>query len=754
MSRQKKHRVFRWWPGCFLLLLLASNVAAQSIQSRPKIGVTLSGGGAKGLAHIGILKAIDSAGLKVDYITGTSMGSIIGSLYAVGYSADTIEKIARTIDWDVLLSNQSSLRSIFMEEKEEYSKYIIELPWVNNRFHLPSGVLQAQELWLKFAELFFPVYAEKDFSKFSIPFACIGTDVGTGEAVVMKEGEIIAAIRSSMAIPSVFTAVDYNGKRLIDGGIVRNFPVRDVREMGADIVIGSNVTNGLLPSDQVRNVLQILMQVAFFREAEDAREEVPQCDIYIPFKMDKYNMGSFSEAQAILQLGIEEGRKLYPTFKRLADSLNALYGQQEIPKDRLPDVRSVKISSYEVQGVEKTSADFFVHTMNFTPGKEYTAKQLAGMVRRAYGTRYYSRVVYRLVPEADGTCKIVFEVTEYPFTFAKLGLHYNQFTGVGVIANITSRNFFTTNSRSLVSVNLGETFRVRAEHLQYLGRLKNFAMPLDLQFDHFDFASYDTYKQIGFFKLHYLRLRSRLQYSASRNFSLGAGFRFEWQRYTPTITNGLEYKGSNNFTTAFGYIAHNSLDRAIYPRKGVKVYAEAGRVSKQHPNLTFLMNGETIPDPDPVGISTEPYLRTILNVESYVPLGRKATFLMEAQGGINFDYSSQVMNEFVVGGMTPTFRNQVTFAGLPEGAIYTPAMVKLLGGLRVQIFNNTYLTGRANVLFNNFISQSTFFNNPDFLSGYAFTFTYNFALGPLEISAMYCDQTRKLQTYFNLGIPF
>jgi hypothetical protein len=220
-------------------------------------------------------------------------------------------------------------------------------------------------------------------------------------------------------------------------------------------------------------------------------------------------------------------------------------------------------------------------------------------------------------------------------------------------------------------VNLGETFRVRAEHLQYLGRLKNFAMPLDLQFDHFDFASYDTYKQIGFFKLHYLRLRSRLQYSASRNFSLGAGFRFEWQRYTPTITNGLEYKGSNNFTTAFGYIAHNSLDRAIYPRKGVKVYAEAGRVSKQHPNLTFLMNGETIPYPDPVGISTEPYLRTILNVESYVPLGRKATFLMEAQGGINFDYSSQVMNEFVVGGMTPTFRNQVTFAGFAgRGNLY------------------------------------------------------------------------------------
>ena len=109
------------------------------------------------LAHIGILKAIDSAGLKIDYITGTSMGSVIGGLYAIGYSADTIEKIARTIDWDIMLSNQSSLRSVFMAEKEEYGKYVLELPWVNHKFRLPTGILEGQELWLKFSELFFPV---------------------------------------------------------------------------------------------------------------------------------------------------------------------------------------------------------------------------------------------------------------------------------------------------------------------------------------------------------------------------------------------------------------------------------------------------------------------------------------------------------------------------------------------------------------------------------------------------------------------
>src|SRR5688572_20433101 len=179
----------------FLLFFSVTHSQSQ----RPKIGLTLSGGGAKGLAHIGILKALDSAGIKVDYITGTSMGSIIGGLYAIGYTSADIEKIAMKTDWDEMLTNQSSLRSIVMEEKEEYSKYAIELPCVNNGFKLPSGFVESEELWLKFADLFFPVYNIKDFSKFNIPFNCISADIETGEAVVSDSGEIVTAVRSSMA---------------------------------------------------------------------------------------------------------------------------------------------------------------------------------------------------------------------------------------------------------------------------------------------------------------------------------------------------------------------------------------------------------------------------------------------------------------------------------------------------------------------------------------------------------------------------
>jgi NTE family protein len=739
--------------ACILILISLFSSAQPTPAARPKIGITLSGGGAKGLAHIGILKALDSAGLKVDYITGTSMGSIIGSLYAVGYTADSIEKIARAIDWDLLLSNQSSLRSIFMEEKEEYSKYVIELPWVNHRFRLPSGVLQGQELWLKFSELFFPVYNEKDFSRFSIPFRCIGTDVGTGEAVVMKEGEIISAIRSSMAIPSVFTAVEYKGKKLIDGGLVRNFPVRDVREMGADFVIGSNVATGLMPSEKVRNALQILLQVAFFREAEDNKKEVAQCDIYVPFNMEKFSMGSFGDSKELMELGIKEGRKLYPRFKHLADSLNALYGPVPPKVNRLPQVHGVVISSYEVRGTERTSAEFFVHTMNFETHQFYTARKLANMVRQAYGTRYYSRVTYSLEQQADGSSKIIFDVTEYPLTFAKLGLHYNRFMGVGLITNITARNFFLTNSRSLLSINIGETFRIRGEHLQYLGRLKNVAMVFETQYDNFDIGTYTESKQDGLYNLNFFKLGGKVQFSAKRQFTVGAGGRFEWVKYNPKISKETEFKGSKKFFTPFIYLAHNSLDKSIFPRRGFKLDVEAGWIAPQNSRIRFYQNGVQIP-PDLIPVSDNSFYRTSLNLESFTPLSKRTTVLFQAQGGANFNYTDNALNENVIGGLVRTFRNQITFAGLPEGAEYATSTAALMGGMRIQVFNNTYLTGRANVLFNNFVENSSFFAVRDFFSGYAVTFSYNFALGPLEISAMYCDQTRKIQSYVNLGIPF
>ncbi len=720
---------------------------------RPRIGLTLSGGGAKGLAHIGILKAIDSAGLKIDYITGTSMGSIVGSLYAVGYSGAQIEEIARKINWDQLLSNGSSLRALVMEEKDEYDKYAIELPWINHRFKLPTGFLESEELWLKFSELYFPVYNIKDFSKFSIPFKCVAADVATGQGVVLDKGEIVTAIRASMAIPTVFTAVDHEDHKLIDGGVVRNFPVSDVRDMGADFVIGSNVATGLLPKEKVNNALQVLLQIAFFKESEDSRKEKELCDIYIPMPVENYNTASFNKAQELLELGMEEGRKLYPRFKRLADSLNERYGTVSPVTERLAKVDSILISDIEIHGLNKTTEGFFKHMMGFYDHRYYSSSRIAEMVRKVFGTRYYSRILYSLMPAPDSAVKIVFTVTENPRSFAKLGLHYNKFTGIGIVANLTTRNFLAPHSRSLFTVNIGEKFRFRGEHMQYLGRSKNVAAIGGIQYEFLSIPTFTDYKKDGEYKQSYFKSELRMQYSANRVFTVGAGTRFEWIKYKPTIQTNFEIKGKNDFVTGYVYWGVNTLDRAVLPRKGVRIDGEAGLVINQTPYVKVFMGGIEIPS-DSLGIVYNDYQRAWMNVETYSRLGSRFTLSTLTQLGVNFNYDQNVFNDFVIGGLTRMFRNQIMFAGLEEGSFFTTSVAALQVGLRYNITGNLYVTGRTNGLMNNFISTDNRLQSPRYLTGHSLTVGYNFAMGPLEVSTMYCDQSKRVVSYINIGIPF
>ena len=740
--------------SCLFFFVMLYGHSQTDTSRRPKIGLALSGGAAKGLAHIGILKAIDSAGLKIDYITGTSMGSIIGALYAAGYSGKQIEQMARKVDWDILLSNQSTLRALLMAEKEEYSRYAVELPWVNNGFKLPTGVLQAEELWLKLSELFFPVHNIKDFNDFSIPFKCIGADIATGEAVVMDKGEVVTAIRSSMAIPSLFTAVEYDGRRLVDGGIVRNFPVSDVKSMGADIVIGSQVATGLLPKEKLVNAFQILLQIAFLREAEENKKGIEMCDIYIAMPMENYNAGSFNKAKEILEFGLEEGRNNYHRFKMLADSLNQLYGTQPETTGRLPIVDSIKISSFEITGLENTTTDFFTHMMGFETNQYVTAAQLTNMVRKVFGTRYYNRIVYSLLPNADGSSKIVFDVTENPLSFAKLGIHYNSFTGIGIQVNLTSRNFFLPHSRSMVTLNIGDNIRARGEHLQYLGRGKNIAMILGTQYDRLDFTTYNNFRKDGLYSIQLFKAGASMQYSGNRIFTVGLGTRYEWIKYKPAIQSVLEISGKNEFLTSYGYAAVNTLDKYIYPRKGLKIDAELGWVFNQSPDISYFSNGEPITNIDSLGITYNNFPRIAINSEMYVPLSSRSTIFSVIQTGINFDYRQNILNDFVVGGMSRLFKNQILFAGLEEGTVTTPSVAALQLGYRYEVFNNGYLLLRSNALLNNFISRNNLLQKPDFISGHAVSFGYNFALGPLEVSAMYSERTGKIHSYINLGIGF
>lgn len=734
----------------FLLSLLCLFVFASSMHAqeklRPKIGLTLSGGGAKGLAHIGILKAIDSAGLKVDYITGTSMGGILGALYAVGYSGNEIEKIVREIDWDQLFGNQISLRTLSVEEKEQYSRFAIELPYVNNRISLQTGVIKGQELNMKFSELFFHVSDVRDFNQFKIPFKCMATDLETGNLVVLDTGNITTALRATMAIPSIFSAVNIGDKRLVDGGVVRNFPVKNVKDMGADIVIGSNVSTGLSAKEKITNPIDVILQMAFFKEAADFKEEIPLTNYYIYMPLEKYNMGSFISSSTILDEGLETGRSYYPVFKKLADSINAISANGGQKTDTI-NTHIVFITGYKVTGLKKTSATFLAHLMNFDDNRTYTAAQINKSIRRAYGSRYYSNINYTLDHLSPDTATIIFNVEESPGTFVKAGLYYTRFRGINVNLNLTSRDLFIRNSRSMVSLSLGESIQLEAEHLQYLGRIKNFAFQLGFRLDNLEINTYSNFKAAGSYKQNFSQTYLNFQNSGNNKVAAGLGTAFEYIHYGPAIRTVSEVKGNFTNLKSYAYLKYNSLNQIFYPTRGLKLNMELAHVYNQKPRITELKNGQPVPGT----LNFDNYSRLYFDGTIFAALNTKFNFFTGLQAGINFTSNRNELNNFQIGGINGSFRNQVKFAGLQEATLHSSSVGVLQLGLRYNPVNNFYLIGRVNGLVKDFITGTSGISG---LTGYALTFAYRTPIGPLELSAMYSDQSRRLQSYVLFGITF
>lgn len=731
------------------LLILTQNAAFS--QSDTKIGLTLSGGGAKGLAHIGILKAIDSAGLKIDYITGTSMGSIIGSLYAIGYSADSIEAIARSMDWGLLLSNSPYLREITIEEKFEFNRYAAELPYENGGIKFPTGIIEGEELWLKLKELYGPVYNIKDFNQFSIPFACIGTDLIKGEPVVLRNGEISKAVRSSMAIPSVFSPVSMDSLLLVDGGVVRNFPVRDAQAMGANYLIGVNLSNPNVELENMKSIFDVLLQIAFFNDNKDVVEEIALCDLYIQPDLQEFSTGDFAKGNAIVDLGIAEGMKWYPHFKKLADSLN----HYQEKTDRLPKIAPIVPVSIEIKGLKETSERFLLGRLNLKAGDSLTIADVNDGIRRAFGTRYYKKIYYSFEERQNEAYALCIEVTENEMTYLKVGIHYDTYTSFGVIGNITSRNSLTQNSRALWSFKLGEFPKSRLQYYQYLGTKQNWGAALEHYLEYNEQAFFDEdYRAQSLYKQLYQHLEFRLQHSLTTSFLLGAGYRVEAYNLFPKVNESLYVKGSNRFQYAFGFLEWNTINRKVFPTKGIMVTANAGYVFNQNEKVTGFLNGVEIIKTDTTDFfsSFGDYAKWTLEVLNYTSISPKSTLLSIGYFGYIQQQDNVFFNEYILGGIIRNNRNQFPVVGLLPGEVRSTSFATLQLGYQYEFVSKMFATPRYSVMVYDFYLDRT--SAQQWLQGAGLSVGYASAIGPIEITAMYSPEIRSIRGFVNIGFHF
>ena len=295
-----------------LFLCMKGMAMPQETTQRKKVGLVLSGGGAKGMAHIGALKVIEEAGIPIDYVVGTSMGSIIGGLYSIGYSSEQLDSMVRVQDWTYLLSDRTPRSDKNMAERETDETYVLSVPFSNISIkEVTGGIIKGQNIGNMFNHLTLGYHDSLDFNKLPIPFACVAEDIVTGNEIVFHKGKLATAMRASMAIPGVFTPVRLDSMVLVDGGTINNYPVNVARDMGADIIIGVDVQSDLKSSEKLESTGDILGQLINLMGKEQYEKNLQNTDIYIKVDVEGFSAASFNKAaiDTLIQRGKEAADK-------------------------------------------------------------------------------------------------------------------------------------------------------------------------------------------------------------------------------------------------------------------------------------------------------------------------------------------------------------------------------------------------------------------------------------------------------------
>lgn len=755
----------------FLFLLLSFSLFSQ-IHKRPKIGLVLSGGGAKGLAHVGILEVLDDIGLKVDYITGTSMGSIIGALYATGYSGDSIHKIATAEKWDDLLRNQVPLEYIPAEEKAEYGQYNIELGFEDKRFRMPTGLLDGHLLALELTKLTSPVSNRKKFTDFPIPFKCVATNIETGNVAVLDSGNIVDALRASMAIPSFFTPVEYNGQYYVDGGVLRNFPVTDAKEMGADIIIGVNVSSGILPAKKLSSIPSVLFQSISLAGNTDFQRQVKEVDYLIEPSLSNFSVADFSKADSIVVYGRIKAETFRKKLTALKDSLDKLYPKQYTRTVNLPTCKIYHFCEVQVVGLKRHTASYVTGSLQLkSDDGEISCTEIEKGINRLMGTQNFRKISYEFLPGKDSTQnKLVIYVIESSKYSAKVDANYNTFFKASLILKLTARNCFLPNSKLTANLNIGDNIRIRTNYGKSFGVRRMSQLNLYGNFDQYDIPTTITngnsllYSRLDKMNLYAFGLEMQQRVMGS---TIYTGIINEYFHLKNIVNSSgkANFIHSNNFAL-YAALRYNSLNGINYPTKGWRLYASASYVfDYRYRIVDHDGNNSDIELPD-LSLTRDDiqnnFQQAFLSASHYNPLLGKTTLVNSVYAGLTFNTRLTFSHFYRLGGLRENFQGNIPFVGIREfshrqSAFLMNNVVSYQVGIQQETFRMMYVIPRVSVAatameFNKLSIQTE--DASAFLLGYGLTLAYSSPIGPLEFTVMKSNQFRDPMIYVNLGFHF
>ena len=399
---------------------------------RPKIGLVLAGGGAKGAAHVGVLKVLEEMRIPIDYVAGTSMGSIVGGLYASGMSAAQIEHEMLTIAWGDVFNDEPLRQDRSYRRKQDDALYVFKAkPGFNDgEVQLPLAAVHGQKFSLQLNRLLMPVAQVRNFDELPIPYRAVATDLETGQEVILGKGTMSGALRASMAVPGAFDPVDYDGKMLVDGGISNNVPVSVARAMGADIVIVSDLGSDLLTREQITSALSVAGQMVNFLFALNSQKQLASLtdkDVLISNKLGDIGAGSFDRIAEAIPVGDVAARKVADALRRYSLSADAY--ARHVAARSVPDKTPHQLAFVKVANQSRLSDDVIRNYIEAKPGEPLDIPQMERNVQELYGLEVFESVRYE-IKEEDGKTGVVVHAKEKPW-----GPGYLQ-TGL-----ITSSNF-------------------------------------------------------------------------------------------------------------------------------------------------------------------------------------------------------------------------------------------------------------------------------------------------------------------------
>ncbi len=720
---------------------------------KESIGLTLSGGGAKGFAHIGVLHIIDSLGLKVDYISGTSMGSIVGALYASGYSANEIEEFALSVDWARVFNAKPELENIHIRNRYQNGKSLFEVPFENFKIVIGTGAIEGQQLWSLLEQLFFHVRETVEFEDLPIPFACVATNIETGEPIILSSGDIVSALRASMAIPAVFTSVDRDGNRLVDGGVVNNYPVDAVKKMGAEHVLGVYVSQGLKKAEELKTPVDIIYQMGFFKDAYMFKKNKGITDLFISPDLEGYEASSFGDVQQIIERGKQIARVYMPEIKALAETNPTMPGETSIRALR----QNIILDEVSYQGLKNIRKSYVNNIAGFKAEDTLSANKLNTITKRLYATGYFERVTYTYSASGNSPDRkhLVYTFDEKPMNKLRIGLHYNSFLGIGLIGGISTSKLFLYNLNGDFSFRLGEQPAFRMAIDFFTSDKQNNWMSLRAEGDQLKFPYNENFVSVAAYKQRYSRIDISINQIVGKSAYLSAGAAFYSQHLNPTIQTDYVIKGENRGYEAFVGFKKYTLDRHAFSRSGKNISLLASYFFGQNPSVEVITTDGTITDLSKIGISIGEFIQFKFNYEYHLPLTQRSSYFTRIQAAYNFNYTQGFLNMFNVGGTNPFLRDQILFAGLNEYEIITPAVFSAGLGWNFNVWSEFFVNPVINAAMYDFqLDNLNAVNHDNLLIGSAVSLGYRSPLGPINATISYSLQSKEVLGYINMGWSF